>query len=257
MNKSRFSDFSEKKSRDEQIILIQPKLTPKPAKAEIGRWDDSTLDAVFKSTLSLDMLVHTGFLICDMFNYKHDKMGMPVYFDYCGGDLRITKIKQHTQHDDFLKELGGYSELAITCSNPKCEMLLGTKFSKIELRNVLLHLMLKQMIPNLATCNYVDCSGLREGDLLPERDYKSIRALGLVSVISESMWGKFKSEHFTIIRGEHASLGFTLKPGINSANSCDGLDNWLKFLVCKKFSQLKELIDRSGFSLLGPKPESS
>ena len=46
-----------------------------------------------------------------------------------------------------------------------------------------------------------------------------------------------------------------LTPGMQTANGCGGFDEWLKFLVEKKFESLQDLLFHSiAESLLGVKP---
>jgi len=48
-------------------------------------------------------------------------------------------------------------------------------------------------------------------------------------------------------------LGFTIIPGLNTENGCDGLDEWLQYLICQYLNDIKGVHDWIKPFLLGPK----
>lgn len=105
-----------------------------------------------------------------------------------------------------------------------------------ELSNLLLHLLLKQMVPDLPTCNYIHLEsgvGGELGTIAIAQDELGINPIGGTSAMS--------------------SLGFTLMSGMNTLNSFGGFDEWLKVLLVIKHQQLEAVVKSQLPELLGPK----
>jgi len=51
-------------------------------------------------------------------------------------------------------------------------------------------------------------------------------------------------------------FGLILFPGMNTTQSCDGFDNWLRFLQTTHQQMIKKELSRLSNSGLGPRPET-
>lgn len=229
----------------ENIILVQQRLSI-GKKKDLFLANDNLLSEMFDRAVNLEGLVHTTSVHC--YNYESNP-GKPLSLGpNCNGTITMKAAKEEDWANGFRVVT------KIICSNSSCGMNLSSRLTIPEISNTMFHLMIKQMMPSLATCNYVDCSATEETMNLTSENAEKIRALGLVSLSSKTLYGLVQNGYFSAC--EKFSLGFTLMPGMNTINGCDGFDKWFRFLITKKFEQLKKQYQASMASLLGPKPRT-
>lgn len=260
---SKYSDLPFRVASD-RLLIVQPQATVglvgeagrEELRVELkreGKPRVELMEKAFKDALGLKGLIHVTSLTCS--NY-HPDPGEPIGLGpQCGSLLKIQPVPDGKKYA-WLRDKN--SQVLITCSNPSCGMSLGSWLTLAELENLLLHMMLKQMVPDLATCNFVDCTQA-ECIRLHGGEREAIKRIGLVSVASEVFWGVVVNGYFTSATCQaidNFGLGFTLVPGMNTRNGCDGFDEWFRFLVQKKFEALKELQRQLVPALLGPKPRT-
>lgn len=232
------------------ILLFQPETTVKAGIKSCGGRE--FMEQAFKDAINLTGLIHVCSLACDGSN---DELGGPYALGpQCGGRLTLRS----TQSIDWMKQRRINAEVALTCSNPACNMeVISTECpSKSDLSNLLLHLALKQMIPNLPAGNYLNCALKEDNHRLQGDKADAIRALGLIALAPEILWGYVQNGYFqngTCPVVECFGFGFMLVPGMQTASGCGGYDEWLKLLVEKKFESLKEVHRSLAPFLLGPK----
>ena len=237
------------KAGSENVMLFQPQSTVK--EGALFRITEDSMKKAFEDSMSLTGLVHVGSLVCNSHNDEH---GGPYYLGpRCGGSIKLKSARSIK----LLRLHGARNEMALVCSNPKCGMGIISNECPTEgsLANLLLHLMLKQMIPRLPILNYVDC-GLKDESHYHDRhtDWKDIKALGLISLALEVLWGVAPlSCTYPQQIPERYALGFMLTPGMRTMDGCGGYGEWLKFLVAKKFEILKGQYRAMASMLLGPK----
>ncbi len=247
MNHIQFTDLPHKVGND-NILLFQPETTVKAGIYSCpGR---ECMERAFTDTVKLTGLIHVCSVSCSSAN---DEIGGPYGLDKCGGNLILKPVRSVK----LLRRCKPETEIALTCSNPKCNMAVTSSDypSKPDLSNLLLHLAFKQMVPGLPIANYFDCSKKMNDHRLRLGLGDAIRALGLIAFASETLWGFVDNEFF----GRHLvtqrfGLGFMFAPDMQTADECGGYDAWLKFLVEKKFESLKAAHRWFAPFLLGPKP---
>ncbi len=228
---SKMSVCSDLRNADYQRIVLLRALDKEEA---ISR---AAFHGIYERVVRGQDLTHVGFLYC-----RHD--GVPTLLSPdCGGIIQFQRQE-------------GRDEAEMICS--KCKMRLRF-VSFANFPTVFHSLMLKQIVPGMASCNYIDC--VAKGILGTERGkiYQArIKALGLISVFSECLWGYASTEFFPA-RDDFRpvySLGFMLRPGINPSAGGDELFEWLQFLVCQGQERIKRLVrDELPFSLFGPRQE--
>lgn len=243
---------------DENIILVQPKLTLEMDRKEFlrsfnrdeVRQEKDYFNQVFRSVVEFRDLVHLGFLPCGCYC---NRPGTPQNFLPCGGNLSTKRIFPGDENSWLGKEY----EFAITCSNPACGMTLGTCFDWSEIATKMLHLMIKQMIPMHKSCNFIDLynwvpDGWLDHDLIESGKAEEIKRLGVVSFIGALFYGVIKNEYFRKVSGSY-SLGFILMPGMDTFRGCDGFDEWLKFLVLKMIKANHVATENLTERILGPR----
>ena len=262
MSDKRISDF-QYGQRDERVVLIQPVQTVGYSKEEIIEQGDGIWYSIYSDVVENahypGNLSHVGCVQCNNHTVTPDA-GFPQHFIPCGGTLKIRSIPNSGKYH-FLHISNQQRETLITCSNPECEMILGTSLTIDRLENYLFFLMLKQMIPSINTGNYVDCN---QRELDPDHDkgevddvvarIGEIKSLGLISVASEILNGRMNNyKYFLPAALDYYSLGFTLVRGVDTLDGCDGLDEWLKHLFIKQLDRLKSQHASLLPFLIGPK----
>lgn len=258
MEKERFSDLASQ-HEGYRIIVIKPRLIDHyPPKEELLEQEklpayrtpeQSLLKMLYEEVLSLRGLKHDCSLLCS----GEFATGEPIAYYSCGGSLEFRMMPLSPRYD-WLRERE--KEILVTCTQPNCHMEIGISWSISELREAMFHLMLKQMVPGLPTCNYIDCTLKRKNFsyLLAEEQMsaKRIQRLGLISLIPDICWGKIKKGPF----GDHVydfSLGFMLMPGMETTEGFDGFDRWVRFLIEKKFRRLHKQLKALTPQVIGPK----
>lgn len=106
-----------------------------------------------------------------------------------------------------------------------------------ELPNLFLHLLLKQVVPDLPTCNYIHLENGIGGEL------------GTIAIAGDELG--INPQGGT---GTMASLGFTLMPGMRTLHNLGQFEEWLKALLAIKYQQLEAAAKSLLPELLGPKP---
>ncbi|GEM_PF-4240626 len=216
------------------IALLQPETI-----IDLGRLSTGLMAQAFEDSVTKPRMIHVRTLQCD-------KRGPFALSESCGG--RIT-LKNPS-------EIGvKHTGIVLACSNPECGLTVASdQYQTLpDLSNLLFHLMLKQMVPDLPTANFIDCN-LKEEPLV-RGELKDARALGLISVAADYLYGTVeKSLTAGQVRELSCGLGYMFTPGMDTQCDCDGYDAWLQFLVTKKFELLGDQHDALASMLLGPKP---
>lgn len=229
----------------ERIIIVQPQITVGMEKSALANpADENLFQRIFARIFWGQVLIHAGSLQCDN---NFTTPGCPIHFKPCGGELSTAG-----EPPKWLRDMG-WGGLFFSCSNPACQMELGSRLVTSELQNIMLHLALKQMFTRAPFCNYVDCDQRQFDDLLHGEMLKNIQELGVIAVASELMFGKMDNGYF----GEHPfrfSLGFMLMQGIRTLYGFDGYDEWVNFLFSKKMEQINSVWSSMKPFLLGSKP---
>lgn len=236
--------MSERKGMDlshgndvENVIIIQPLAEEKEDRRF---FTVEKMERIFNLSRSFEGLTHRGSM--HLFSCGHE----PISYIECGGALKIEQIKEH-QKKGRLKN----AQLIVSCSNHNCKMELGAFMAADQLWNLLFHLMIKQMVPDLQSCNYIDCLQMVK---ISNSGCDLASKLGMISLSDTIFAGKLDNGYFSESAWlEGFALGFTIQPGVMTLNSCDGFDEWLKFLFLKKMEQIKEMLETSNLFLRGPK----
>ena len=254
MSYIKYSDLPSK-SVDERILLFQPRTTI-PANVPIatesqGQPSEKYLKQVFDDAVNLTGLVHVCSLLCKSGFSEH--AGPFAVGPRCGGNLVLQTRAARSGNKES-------TEIALTCDGDGCNMDVTYIMDKTKrgLSNLLLHLMLKQMVPNLASLNHVDC-GLKKASYFdPEhrQEGEYINGLGLISIASEAVWGNVENGFFESpeLSGSRFTFGFMMEKGMQTADGCGGHDKWLQLLVRKNLESLKEIHSLLTPFLCGPKP---
>lgn len=194
---------------------------------------------VCQDIITFRNLKHAGSLFLGSSGYLPGQYALTsISFTPCGGNVILEDFEEKTRS-------GKWFGKKITCLNHK-GMVMKTQHSMADIGNLMLHLILKQMVPGLDFCNYLNCGFEGASEVKIEID-KAAKQLGVVAFIRNAFIPSF---------GE-GNLGFILISGMKTAQGCDGFDEWLKYLVLRKFSQMRDFLIFSKaavFSnLLGPK----
>jgi len=260
----KFSDLNEK-AKNGCLVLIQPKITTgwwwkkEPLKKKL----EKTFKELPGDIVSLKDLVHVGTL---HYNNTSAKGTIVDGWLGCGGVLKFSAEKKLNSWPPYmgLGERAG-TQTHLYCLGGRCQMHLAGLETLPELQNLLLHLAIKQMVPELKTCNFLNCQ-LQVAHFDPTEC--AIGKLGTISfkgeVFSEGIIsGKQSEELFphlkTSLLGYESQgwgMAFMLSPGMATGSDFDGLDQWVKFLLLEKFKQLETLSERLPEFFLGPKPTS-
>jgi hypothetical protein len=230
-----------------QIELFQPQSTLGCLATAGPRLDRKRMTQAFEDAFHCEGLRHVRSFQWD---YSKDENGGPFALGAeCGGNLRIVDSKTL----EWFKSEKSANTIALTCTNPNCGMALrsGSYRTKESLSNLMLHMMLKQMAPELKTLNFADCSQ-RQRPLI-QGNLEEAHRIGLISVAHQEFWGNIKRTSPNALTEGLYCLGFTLMMGLKTADDCDGQDQWLRFLLEKKFEALHKHHDASSSILFGPK----
>ncbi len=220
-----------------------------PRKAATTGGEDG-LNNMFNAIVSFYGAEHVGTLC-----HRVLKTGIVDALEYqaCGGEL---SVKAFSQMPNKIRErpIGDGDGFYLVC-NGCCDIITQIMFAEpLVLKNLMLHLMLKQMFPNLHCCNYIDCgawdSNGSYGGSVTAKEKNEIKNLGTLA-LSENrlMLGRLSKG----IGARYYGLGFRLISGMNTVEDFDGFDNWARFLINQKFFQIKDFLDLSKSFFLGPK----
>lgn len=233
------TDLPRQSFRD-SIVVVMPKdsdglLKPLACSREVD------FNRIRERVMDFDHMSHVGVLEFD----RQD--GAPLSLTKCGGNLEFSPIPEDSAFYWLRREwTSGYY---LTCS--KCGLKLTTsRYDWKSFRNVMFHLMLKQMNPLLRFCNFVDCSTREPNDVVHGEALQAIQSLGVVAVDC-CLWG--------LLGGASAvgnyGLGFILKPNIRSRTEGPGeLGKWLQYLSVWKYELMVRAYMGNAPELFGPKP---
>lgn len=219
-------------------LVVQPQFTTGQTK-EIFNRSQSHLQAIFEDCMAFRW-THVGWIGFDI-------TGIKVFWP-CGGKI-LTEFQdgRQTRHKTRI----------VTCSNADCQAHLKVTIPEAELPSHLLHLMIKQIAPNIPMLNFLYCHRDYVDPFLQASQRRTLvaymKAIGSPLGLSHDLlFGSAPK----VINGKsnRFSLAFTPLSGVNiSAYSFDGLDSWANFLLMKKFEQLRENCQGLTAQILGPK----
>lgn len=202
---------------------------------------------VIDSLLELKDLVHVTSLHC-----SSDNGGKPIHFGPdCGGLFKFSQGEKSA--------VGFHDARFIKIGCGRCDMFLEAEGTLEKFSNVVFHLAMKQMMPDLETLNFVYCSDFNITDQLfsAEKDYwQQVKNLGTISVATELMRGHIGDGYHDGGWNKKFALGFMAIPGLNTGLNFDGMDRWVNVLVLKKFKQLEAFRKNHLSFLIGPKPST-
>jgi len=240
------SDYHSRESRG-NVIVLQPKILSKydSKSDELHHLaqNQEILESMLHDVMSLQF-VHAGFLEIEL----SEGFMRPTSHDTCGGILEF-KDPHPEKGGEFLSS----PQQIITCSNPECKIIFETSYSFEEIQRLLLQLFLKQMVPELRVCNYLDCNQTRPGTSLSQQEAKRIQELGVVPVLDGFFNGLYDSD-CELRFGQDLALGLTLMPILTSLANFSGLDKWVRLLIVELWKQEKEALAIWQRFSLGPKP---
>jgi hypothetical protein len=261
----KFSDLNQK-ARNGCLVLVQSKST-------LGWWKDGppkkkseeTFKKLSKDIVSLEDLVHVGTI-----HYNNTSVKGMIVDGWlgCGGNLKFSseKMRSGELHSWPYMGLGqrAGAQTHLYCFNGRCNMHLTSYETLPELQNLMLHLALKQMVPELKTCNFLD---YRDQITLFDATDWGIGKLGVIAFKGEIfkgiISGKQSEDLFLHLKtqlfgyeSQGWGMAFMLMPGMATTSGFDGLDQWFKFLLLEKFEQLETLSERLAEFFIGPKPTS-
>lgn len=198
----------------------------------------------FFSDLSSGRLIHDSAMYFTR-NERHDDGPDLCHLgDECGGDLVI----------DFTREKEG--RVWIECTNRECGLKRGyiRLGEGLRFRDLMLHLMLKQLVPRLASLNYIDCSLAGEELTCGKREnILRTRSLGVISVSRDTVSLERAPLKYSLGFSLGRILGEDMKRLLLPTRRSPIVNRWLDLLIYKKFAQLAEAHRALTPSLLGPK----
>jgi hypothetical protein len=208
-------------------------------------WDpDEPMAKIFSGIMSLQNLTHVGTGL--WFKGGADSGPSRPRLHACGGILRFELLLENLKALAALNKRfwDDESHLVLSCS--KCNMKFGIHAQEVELKNIIFHLMLKQMMPDLPFCNFLNCS-----------DIRALELHGVISLSARNLctgdYPEFWPHHDHYPRSD-ASLAFRIASGMDTQSGFCDLDGWASLLMIKKFVQMKEILASLPSELLGPKP---
>lgn len=250
MSKLVFSDLQIRGSGLDVVVIA-------PAFFETMGQEEFSTGALFERTvddvIDLRNLRHVAMLSCSgAFGDYKQTQGEPASFTPCGGQLNFLPLPRW-DHWLTSKEVSGLSSVDGYLSCTQCRMeMITPRYTRQQLESAMFFLMLKQMVPMLSTCNFVDCS------ILPDRHYRSsedaalVRSLGVVA-IDQCLWGALRwfSDLGTT---DHCGLGFTLLKDIQTNTKGPGvMGKWHQYLDCRWHQRIIEVESQTNQLRLGPK----
>ena|GEM_PF-6319012 len=228
-----------------EFVIIQPALT----KGSNDEWiiRSSQMQEIINSSKEFTGFLHVGCLKTGTIYGNVEPAG----FKSCQGALVVKSgiVPIEPFESRYPEPWQKQVNLTISCTH--CRMELFTTLTSQELRSVIFHLMVKQMIPNFPACNYIDCNQFERSSILSSQEAGAICDLGLLSLSPDILLGS-DGLYFLEERNWHG-LGFMLKQKMNTLYDCDNFSEWLKFLVVKKMEQIQETLEFTESLLRGPK----
>lgn len=210
------------------IAVFSPWVYDQYTKMELSKDGRVQFPLIVGSVSRFIDMYHRGILTCSGEHDSYQTQGQPIRFVWCGGKALLSRSRW------------------IICD--RCTMAFQSQYDNERFQNAMFHLMLKQMVPDLPCCNFVDGSITPASDGLTSKELNAIRLLGVIAVdccLRDS----------SIHRKRPYRLGFTFMPGIRTrTHGPEEFGSWLQYLVFRKFQQLEELHEIELPMLFGPKP---
>ena len=175
---------------------------------------------------------HSGMLTCSGAHGSGQSQGEPLGFVRCEGAVRLDGD-------------------TIVCDRCSAAFRLLGNWGR-QLKSIMFYLMLKQMVPDMRFCNFVDCSITPDSDRFAGNYARlaEIRSLGVVAVHRCLLY------LFPGGGGErHCGLGFVLAPNMRTrTHGPEKFGPWLQYLMYEWYRTVKGSEDESGEFRFGPKP---
>lgn len=229
------------------VLVVQPKAIAELDAAELPRRmkDEHFLAETARQVMAFYNMVHVGTLTFRPCTSVCSIAVSDLQFQACGG---------------LLTSFGSGAEERWACAKKK----KACDFSLLEVcgddpgkrRNVMLHLLLKQMVPQMSACNYLDCRLIRAEDFRFKPDQEELRAvrrLGLIALADQAVFTKQKSSSPNTTIHCRCTLGVLFAAGMNTQGGCEGYSNWLQLLVAMRHQMLLQLHNEFLPLLVGPK----
>ena len=217
----------------QNVILVQPKATEGMKKEEFIKRkpfrkiliDLEKLNLVHFSTIKLLSAI-------SKVSRCYEIVETPVVVT-CGGDISVNNLIGDSRSSEFRSR----AKEVIGCSS--CNLELGIDIKRKSLGEILVHLLLKQFIPDLSSSNYVD---LRKF------------GMGVMSIYGSWQYGKIKEDNDSDLR--HYLIGLSLLPNesLDTIDGNDGMDSWLRYLFLEERKKVDSLLQEFKHNMLGPKP---
>lgn len=236
----------------EEVIVVQPEHTLGMSyECFLGK-GEKFFQEVFNDVITFQRLQAIGMLRCYMYG---DDIGRPSHFESWKEYLTMEPISR--QAPDWLR---GQGDTLVSCKHQygrNTNLVMPYWFASMDIADIMFHLMMKQMVPQLHTCNWVDCSRWKRDLMLDqhltEDEARRIQGLGFMSIVSQCFWGDIGGcEKFLNL--DRYSLGFVLMPGMDMRAGCGGFDEWLRFLVAQKYKRDVEHHKSQLTHIAGPRP---
>jgi hypothetical protein len=239
-------------SRRSWIYLVQPEITRGMEKKEFSAKGKDFFGEVLSETIRFENIVHTATIQhCGQYAEK---------LFICGGKLLFSNVpnEKYDGYNDFRRHSA--EQVFVQCSNPGCGLELTPKISMSSLRHSIIHLFLKQIVPQYDVANFFNLGRLDYPQTFFlhkffEVNKKSLDDLGTVAFWKDVFFGSDEGMRHSRMWPEdlYNDLGLIAVGGVDSSDGCDGLDRWLQFLVAQKHAIQKATINDMKQNLLGPK----
>jgi hypothetical protein len=250
MSQEKYTDLPRNERSD--IAVIQPGSTFGLRRRSFLN-DPDWIQNAFYDVYDFHNIRHVGTLTCNPYG-RHTVV--PKDFKQCGGKINVSDDLKAVHQLEGVISSFSQRDFSLHCDNPSCDLLLiTTQYVRYQqFRNMLLHLMLKQVVPEAEFCNFIDCSRApRFPDASPEI-LKTTQSLGFLAV-TKCLWGVLNNHSNTLHHAESHILAFMLTQGMDiREEGCGAWSSWLQYLVCQKFIKDKELYKSLSEDFLGPKP---
>jgi len=229
--------------------IFQPQATAGMEIADFRLMSYQDLEKIWRQVMELQF-VHVGALA-----YKESGPDLQIVgFKSCGGAISFSSISSDDRKEKF-EWATGLSELGV-CQKSDCGLEAGF-MHKAEAQRLLFFLGLKQMFPQLGSCNFINLA--RCADKRNEKERKTNPLNGLIGVREQTLLYK-KAQLLPFIppdvvyAGDSCSIGFTIIEGVNTLDGFGGLDFWTRFLFFKKERFQKKAVENLEHALYGPSP---
>ena len=218
--------------------LASVKERPKESVIRGGQWlfESMKVDAI-------DLrLTHIATIEPAFWGDNNDYLGYRQHLS-CGGELTFQPLPRKT-HDVY----------KVKCSGKRCG--LSVRFELLDFpepQNLLLHLLIKQMVPGLPCANYVDCGHMGNKEF--DSELPIVRSYGLFAHHGFALRGtQFSQGRFACAPDTFFDLALTAKTGLQTQEGFDGFDTWMQFLVSALYLSNKNYVQSTLLPLFsGPR----